>query len=89
MSKEVKISQIKIDVNGKELSFSLKEAKQLKEILDDLFQTKTVNIKEIIRERDYYPWIPQRPYHGWQVTCDSNSSDIKGTQTLCLSTNTN
>jgi hypothetical protein len=70
MSKQVKISKIGIDINNKKLELSLKEARELKKILEELFP-------EPIREKEYIPWYPvvaaNWKRYSWAVTTDSKT----------------
>lgn len=62
MSSKVKVSRIVLVINGKEISLSIEEAKELYGLLGELFEQKkeTVVIK---RERyPYYPHIYVKPY---------------------------
>jgi len=52
MSKQVKVDRIVIKIGNKEISLDLDEAKELKEILADMFG----GVKEIIREEHYHPY---------------------------------
>lgn len=85
-----KIEKICLEVGGKKIELSLKEAKQLKEILLELFpenQFKQVLpspiiIQEsspiIIEDRRHKPWYPHSPI--WY-------SDTHTSGTLCISSN--
>ena len=59
MKGETKITKIKITVAGKELELTLEEAKELKEVLVDLFPEK-----EVINIPQPYPVYPQ-PQEPW------------------------
>lgn len=78
MSK-IEVKTISLDVNDKKIELSLKEALELKKILNDTFPEKeTVYLPSapIIIDRWEYP---QRPYDIWY--CDYNDGSI------CLSNN--
>lgn len=72
MSKKVKISKIQINIGEKTLELSLKEAEELREILNETFgKTVSINpIPTIIRERPNY-W----DYPRWTVT-SSNTGTV-------------
>jgi len=73
--------RIKLKIKGVEIELDLKEAKELKEILEGITGNKT----EIIKEKEYVPYYPYRypyypePYNPWTVTWTSDaSSTISG-----------
>jgi hypothetical protein len=78
MDKDISISKIVLDVNGKKIELSLDEAQELEEILGKLFHKET----EIITVPQPYPYpvypyaiwehIP-KPYKKWDITWDTTS----------------
>jgi hypothetical protein len=64
-----KIKKIVLEIGDKKVELSVKEAKELKEILCDLFGA---------RENRYYPYyyyVPQwYPYRYWYTECDTNGN---------------
>ena len=73
-----KIEKIILKVSGKEIELSVDEAKQLKELLGEMFdkgKDNTVYIPittpYIYRER-YYPEPPYYPYVTWSCNTDGN-----------------
>lgn len=66
----VKIKKIKIDIDGKVLELTKRQAIQLKEILEDMYdKDKTIYI-------DRYPYWPTRwAYDQWIYTSD-NIKDV-------------
>lgn len=57
MSKTVNVKKLVLNINGREISLTLDEAKELSEILGELFEEKTkVKIVEVEKEKRY--WYP-------------------------------
>lgn len=80
----MKIEKIVIEFNGKKIDLSIKDAKELQKVLDELFGEKTTRISyPVYIERPYY----HKPYwYGDRVWC-STMAQTKGTNrgTLMLS----
>lgn len=74
MSKEVSVKKVVLDLGGKEVTLTLKEAKALRDALDELFETK-----RIIEHRDHwvYPYHDPWPYHRPYVTWTGKSSGVQ------------
>jgi hypothetical protein len=71
VSKKVRVRKINLDIRGKELSLSLKEAQELKDVLNDMF-----GVEEVTIYRDRYS-----PY--WQPWYYSNTgASCSGTYTI-------
>ena len=67
---KVKISKVEINIGGKTLELSLKEAEELREILNETFgKTTVVNSPTII----YEPVRPTWPYRTWTIS--TNNTD--------------
>jgi hypothetical protein len=78
MSEKIKLTKIELKTQeGKEISLSIDEAKELHDQLHELFGKKeTVFVSShsaapIIIERDRYPWRDYRPF--WATTTDRNT----------------
>jgi hypothetical protein len=75
MEKKVcEVKKIVLNIDGKEISLTIEQAKKLKDILGELFGKEI--IKEVIREihdnYPIYPWVyePQTPLNPpWTITC--------------------
>ncbi len=82
MEKEVKIETIKIKMGEVEVSLTPDQAKELKDLLNDLFGNVT-----------YTPYIPYIPYtnpyppYKW-IYWEPYYYDTPNTVTYCLNTNT-
>ena len=91
MSKEVKVSGVRIKVGDVDIEMSLKQAKELHEMLDDLFG-KEVKIVRDTQWIPYYPPIyPSRPWYGWEITWDDTTTcgDLpNGGTVVCYSAST-
>jgi hypothetical protein len=98
MSKAV-IKKICLEVNSKKIELSLSEAKELMQVLKDLFNdTPQISLKDLVRpkviEKHYPPIIihdppyrPYRPYDIWYQKYDHVTCG-KSSETLMLSNNT-
>jgi hypothetical protein len=65
MTQPVAISKINIQIGDQEIPLTLKQAKELQQILNTTFGQQTVKIeREIIREKEPWPWEP-RPWRKW------------------------
>ncbi len=69
MSK-TEISKIVLKSGGKKIELSLKEAHELKDILNDTFPKKEIeyNICPVVIEKGWPPYNPYRPYDVWYGT---------------------
>ena len=72
----IKLERIIIDVNGQEIRLTIKEARELKEALDELFE------KEVEIQKEYvpyypYPYNPYPHYYPTYTTYTIDSSQIK------------
>ena len=84
MSKKLKLTKIELETkDGKTISLSLDEAKELHDQLHDLFGTKYIPSTPIVIERDRYPWRdPYRPYW-YDVTCKTEAPNSGGLDVQC------
>ncbi len=85
MSKTVNVKRLVLNINGKEISLTLDEAKELSEVLGELFEEKTeVKIVEVEKEK-WYPWTypyptvtyevkPDWTYRWWSIGTNSTAS---------------
>lgn len=81
MSKRVKISKLCLQIDGKKIELTLKQAQELKDVLNDTFGEK---VTEYIYPYRPYPYYP---YSTWTVssgTCDITSTGQLGTTTDTL-----
>jgi hypothetical protein len=74
MSKKVRVKRINLDINGKEIMLSLKEAQELKDVLNDMF-----GVDEVVIYRDRYNTPYWQPYYygtsgGGQILCSNEST---------------
>ena len=84
MSKdEVKISKIVVKIGDKELNLSLEEARELQNILENLFASKEI---KVIRDIEYIPYRVNIPYTPpnpiWWCTTTSASNSAQYTLTI-------
>ena len=86
-SKGTVVKKIVLQVRGKEISLTVEEAKELKQILADMFG------KEVIIHERTYPWLPwpyiNIPYTVWGVTTSTTTETIttNATGTVWLTAN--
>ncbi len=80
MSK-TEISKIVIKVGEKEFELSLKEAHELRNILNDTFPDEEIQLIQTTIPVPIYIKSPDRPYRPFEIWCCSISGN-----TLCLST---
>lgn len=74
MSKEVSIKKLVLDLGGKEVTLTLKEAKALKDALDELFVSERIVERH---NRWVYPYVDPWPYRRPYVTWTANSSGVR------------
>ena len=82
----VAISKIEVTINKKTLELTLEEAKELKEILNEVFEKAmpVVPVVEPVPQPIYIPNPQPYRWYQWEITCtDPNST----TGTLCLARN--
>ena len=82
MSKKVKISKLVLDIEGKKIELTIKQAHALQDVLNETFGEDTVVVHE---HYDRYPWqYPNTWYNTNDVTCRGNEtgtiSNFKGEQ---------
>ena len=71
MSKEVKVSGVRIKVGDVDIEMSLKQAKELYEMLEDLFGKEVRYVRDI----QYVPYYPRPyPWRDWTVTWGNTST---------------
>ena len=71
MSKKVKVDRIIIQIGDKEIPLSMDEARELKEILADMFgKTVYLSPSPVVIENPFRIY----PYSRWSITYDTNSS---------------
>ena len=81
MSKQVKISKLCLEIGGKKIELTMKQAKELKGVLNDTFGESEV----VFRDRWHYPnTYPVYP-NTWYTTCATGSSNLAGN---AITTNT-
>ena len=70
------IKKIVLDLGGKEITLTPKQAQNLKNALDDLFGKKV--IKEVIREYipNPYPVVIREPYYPWRYNPEPRFGDV-------------
>ena len=56
MSKKVKISKLVLEIGGKKIELSMKQAKELQEVLNDSFGDTEI----VFRDRWYRDWYTQK-----------------------------
>lgn len=91
------IKKIELDLGGKTVILTPKQAQNLKDALDDLFGKKVIVEREYIHDHTYipqpYPVLPHRPYYEpvpfWDyrrdlTTCKTNSNYSFDNDTLKL-----
>ena len=74
MSKQVKISKLCLEIGGKKIELTMKQAKELSEVLNDTFGGKEV----VFRDRWYQPY-PYQPFYstcGGTITTTSANVDV-------------
>jgi hypothetical protein len=75
-NKVCEVKKIVLNINGKEISLSIEQAKKLKDILGELFGKEI--IKEVIREINYPPiYVYPQPAtitNPWVITCGSGGT---------------
>ena len=72
MSKQVKISKLCLEIGGKKIELTMKQAKELKDVLNDTFGESEV----IFRDRWHYPHTyPSNPNY-WYTTCSSGTANL-------------
>jgi len=59
MSKKVKISKLVLEIGGKKIELSMKQAKELQEVLNDSFGDTEI----VFRDRWYADWYAQTKTH--------------------------
>lgn len=74
---EIETSKLTIKIDGKEIMLSLKQAQELRRVLDNMFEDKDVHEVELIPlPFPLYPLPPFPPYGGTVVTDYANSETI-------------
>lgn len=69
MSKQVKISKLCIEIDGKKIELTMKQAKELSEVLNDTFGGKEI----VFRDR----WYPgYQPYYSTCGAITTSSTDV-------------
>jgi hypothetical protein len=73
VSKKVRVRKINLDIRGKELVLSLKEAQELKDVLNDMF-----GVEEVTIYRDRYSpyWQPWQYQYAVSDSYTTNNADI-------------
>lgn len=80
----VAIQKIDIKIGQKTLSLTPEQAKELKQILNDMFEEKVVHEHHHHSERYWWNWptyssMPAPlPYEKWTITCGGISNPISG-----------
>jgi methyl coenzyme M reductase subunit D len=77
--KEVEVKRIVLNIRGKEISLSLEEAKELSEVLNEMFETKRV-VREITKEpypwSYYVTWFEHKPYSNTTWTLNTRGAIV-------------
>ena len=84
---DVEIKEIRLKLNDKEISLTVKEAKKLQSLLENLFGDKIVHEKEVEHHyhHDYFPRYYFTPSPAWTGT---NCIEYVDSGTITLSANT-
>ena len=61
MSKQAKISKLCLEIGGKKIELTLKQAKELKDVLNDTFGEETV--RHVHHDRWHYPATDSIPVY--------------------------
>lgn len=92
MSKQIEVSKVVLRINGKEISLTLEEAKELRDILDNAFPKPPVTVTHV--ERHFLPNtpilnpvinMPQPSWKRWEITCGGGGT---GGALLCCTNQT-
>jgi hypothetical protein len=71
------IKSIKVEIAGKTLELSPEQAKELRDILDDIYPSRAPHCPQpypVYIERYSNPYYPSTPYIWWQTTCGSEGT---------------
>lgn len=59
------IKSVTLDLGKKQVTLTMKQAKALKEALDEMFGKEVIREREVIHEHDYWPWRWNQPYRDY------------------------
>ena len=83
MSKHAFVKKIVLEVNGKELSLSVEDARGLLTALKEMLGDKEIRVVG-----QPYPVYPYQPYTPWVTYCTGSSNGIATSQTTTCSSPT-
>lgn len=69
---KIEISKVTLKVGGKDIELTLEQARELKDVLGELFPEKTVPFTTPIQPILIEPYYP-RPWHQWEVWYGDNT----------------
>ena len=72
MSKQVKISKLCLEIGGKKIELTMKQAKELKDVLNDAFGESEV----IFRDRWHYPHTYPSYPNTWYATSATGTANL-------------
>lgn len=75
MQEKVEISKVTLKVGGKDIELTLDQARELKNVLEELFPNRGIPftpIQPILIEPSYIP----RPWQQWETWCDMGNYKI-------------